>query len=183
MRTMLSIILLLGSTTAVANPTALQSPPVAGPRPAVGCALPMESAQSSEAQERVRGPSVPPRGPVALYIRKGHGDWCRGWGLCFIKGKRPKGPHCFECTEGTLERGAGDVVHLQFAQDRSVIAEELFQIDKNLALPPEVARQLGARGSMTILKGRYQSIWSADGRSVRVALRVKGEWAPEPRRR
>lgn len=74
-----------------------------------------------------------------------------------------------------MTRGEGQTVTLEFDSAEPVAAGEIFYVDHDIPLPAAEARQLGARGAMTVTRGQYRL--SAGGRSIRVALRVRGEWA------
>ncbi len=117
------------------------------------------------------------KGPVGLYVIGGHGPYCRGLGICFIKGHRDRGPHCWSCTEGEITRGDDGTVLLEFPATRARGGDDRFVIDEDLPIPIDVARRLGARGDLAVMRGVYRARWVRKGRIVSVGLRIRGEWA------
>lgn len=143
--------------------------------PTPGCYAAASAAQAQE--PRTVPPAdtqdMQPAGSARLWTKVGHGHWCRGWGICFIKGKRPR-YDSDEFAEVRVFR-AGDDLVLELPAESRVGEENVFVIDRDLRLPREQAAQLGARGDMSIARGRYISEAPRDG-TIRVTVRVRGRW-------
>lgn len=120
---------------------------------------------------------TPVTGQVNMWVKSGHGKWCRGWGICFIDGDRPSGPHCVACESAIVTRSKDDGVTIEFAAKQTAENKGIFFVDRDLEIPTAAARQLGARGALVVTKGQYRPRWSADGLTVRVDLHIRGKWA------
>lgn len=121
---------------------------------------------------------TPPTEGVGLWVKGGHGHWCRGVGICFIKGSRDHGPHCKSVPvrpEGeNVFEGVGTIdkkfLTVEFTNGPAERAERL-PIDDNIVLDQCTSSGFGY-DSLTILKGTYRV--SYDGSKYgKVSLRYK----------
>jgi hypothetical protein len=121
-----------------------------------------------------------PTGSVNFWITGGHGHWCRGYGICFIKSHDSGPTGC----EGARVKPEGDNVYegvgsidkkfltLEFTTGPAERHESL-PIDDDIVLDKCTSNSLGY-GSVTVLKGTYRV--SYDGSKYgKVSLRYKAQ--------
>lgn len=121
---------------------------------------------------------TPPTEGVGLWVKGGHGHWCRGIGMCFISGSRDRGPQCKSVPvkpEGeNVFEGVGNIdkkfLTVEFTTGRDERPERL-PIDDDIVLDRCTSSSFGY-DSLTILKGTYRV--SYDGSKYgKVSLRYK----------
>ncbi|HEX8500282.1 MAG TPA: hypothetical protein VF659_06800 [Pyrinomonadaceae bacterium] len=121
---------------------------------------------------------TPTTGSVNLWVKGGHGHWCRGIGICFISGGdggpsgcmgarvKPEGENVFEGV-GTIDK---KFLTLELPSGPAQRAERL-PIDDDLVLDKCTSNSFGY-DSITVLKGTYRVTYDAGGRG-KVALKYK----------
>lgn len=159
---------------AAPKPTMTSVPTTSGgtvPTPKGGGAL-----VSNEGGTQQQGTT--PTGGVSLWVKGGHGHWCRGIGMCFISGSRDRGPHC----KGTNVKPEGEnvfegvgsinkkVLTLEFTTEPAERAESL-PVDRDIVLDQCTSNDFGYN-SVTILKGTYRVSYD-ESKYGKVALRFK----------
>ena len=171
-----SFALLSAAPAAPAAPAAAPLPPeLAGKEQCA--AVQTAFAEMAQAERRIPGPPAG-TGVARIKIIEGRGKRCWKWGICFID--VDDGPKCPRaCLSARLTRGPGDTVVLEYTSARPMPEGETFGIERPMAVPASVARQIGARGALRLRPGEYRPVLSDGGRTIRVELPVEGRWMPE----
>ncbi len=121
---------------------------------------------------------TPPTEGVGLWVKGGHGHWCRGIGVCFIEGSRDRGPHC----KGVPVRPEGENVFEGVGRiDKKFLTVELttgrderpesLPIDDDIPLDRCTSSSFGY-DTLTILKGTYRVSYEGS-KYGKVSLRYK----------
>lgn len=134
-----------------------------------GCAATADgdAAPSPSAAAAPVKPGGAGNGATALWIKVGRGRWCRGWGICIIKGDEPDRA----LIEARLAPGRAGTVTLSFRSERAMPARELFHVDKDIAVPAAIAARLGHGKGLAIAHGAYRPSLADGGHLIRVELR------------
>jgi hypothetical protein len=112
------------------------------------------------------------KGPIYLWIKKGHGDWCRGFGICFIAGDPPQGPHCplnkAAATDTTTNNEGFDAWATLAGKKLSIVfyypleRSKTLIVDKKIACTACMNSFFGINDAF-ILPGNYQISYYSNG--------------------